>query len=683
MSIRFAPSGAKAAFACALASHAAAQTASSDGAAAPSSSSLPAVVITGDPLRSGTVTMPSSILQGEPLVMRRGSTLGETLEHLPGVASSYFGPNANRPVIRGQDGDRIRLLDNGGASVDASALSADHAATLDPMVVERVEVLRGPAALLYGGGAVGGVVNIIDNRIPRAPLSDPEGSVSARFGGPARERSASALVESGAEGFAVHADAFRRRTDDLRVPSFDRPIDGGSDRRDRVRNSASEAEGGALGGGWVGRRGHLGASVDTYRNDYGTVAEEEVTIRMRRDKWALDGEARDLGGPIVTVRGRVGFTQYDHREFEGSEVGTTFDSRGTDTRFEFEHAPVTLPSGPLRGVVGVQTEATRFSAVGEEAFVPDTRSRQAALFVVEELTAGRLSFQAGGRIERASVRSEGDADGEARFGPSDRRRFDILSAAVGSAFRANDDWRFTAHVAYTERAPTFYELYANGVHVATAAYERGDADAEKEKGVNVDLGAEWTHGDHRIRAGVYAARYANYIALLPTGDPDFVNDEGEAFPIYAFDGVPARLWGAELETQWRLPIERQRVDLDARFDMARAVNRDTGDPLPRLPPSRATVGALARSGPWSVRLEVVHAARQSRVPAGDTATPSHTLVNGWVGHEFGARGADGLVFVKFNNVTDELAYNAASATNVRRLAPLPGRGVMAGLQLGF
>ena len=254
---------------------------------------LPSVVITGNPLGSGEVATPSSVLTGNGLVLRRGSSLGETLDGLPGVASSYFGPNANRPVIRGQDGDRIRVLSNAGASLDASALSFDHAVPIDPLVVERIEVLRGPAALLYGGSAVGGVVNAIDNRIPKTALPGLSGTVEARFGGAARERGLSALVERGGSGFALHADAFSRRTEDLRVPAFERPLaDGTTERRTRIVNSASEAHGGALGASRLWEHGYLGLSVETYRNDYGIVAEDDVTIQMQRDKFAVAGEWR-------------------------------------------------------------------------------------------------------------------------------------------------------------------------------------------------------------------------------------------------------------------------------------------------------------------------------------------------------------------------------------------------------
>lgn len=295
---------------------------------------LETVIVTGNPLGSSEVATPSSVLSGNGLVLRRGSSLGETLDGLPGVSSSYFGPNANRPVIRGQDGDRLRVLSNSGASLDASSLSFDHAVPIDPLVVERIEVLRGPAALLYGGSAVGGVVNAIDNRIPKARLDGLSGALETRFGGAANERAVSALVETGGSGFALHADAFGRKTDDLRVPAFDRPLaDGSTERRTRVVNSASRAHGGAVGASLVGDHGYLGTSVDTFRNDSGIVAEDDITIQMRRDRFALAGELRVPDGFITALRGQAASTDYQHQEVDGDgAVGTTFKIRGSDTR---------------------------------------------------------------------------------------------------------------------------------------------------------------------------------------------------------------------------------------------------------------------------------------------------------------------------------------------------------------
>ena len=645
--------------------------------------SAASVIVTGNPLRSADIAAPSSVLSGNELVLRRGSTLGETLDGLPGLSSSYFGPNANRPMIRGQDGDRIRVLSNAGVPLDAAALSYDHAVPIDPLIVERVEVLRGPAALLYGGSAVGGVVNAIDNRIPKAAIDGPGGTAELRYGGPATERGASALVESGGKGFAVHADGFWRSTDDMAVPWYPRPLPGGgSQMANTILNSASRSYGGALGGSMVWDKGYLGASVDTYRSNYGVVAEPDVSIDMRLDKLALAGEVRDLGGAIGAVSGQWLLSDYEHQEIEGGgEVATTFKNRGSDLRLQAEHAKLSLGGGSLGGVFGLQAEDADFSALGEEAFVPSTSTRQFALFALEEWTLGDVKLSFGGRVGHARVASDGDAQGQVQFGPAQSRSFTPFSAALGGVYKLDAQWQLSGNLAYTERAPTFYELYANGLHVATGAYEVGNPDMGIEKGSNLDVALAWKDDANRFKAGVFGSDFSNYIALLGTGQ-EVDTDEGPV-PEYQFSGVPARMYGLELEGNWRLLDQRQTLDLDGKLDLMRATNEDSGQPLPRIPPTRLTLGLNWSLGDWTARAEAVYAAAQDRVPADDPATPAYTIVNLAASRALRLNGLDGLLFLRINNVVNELAYNATSIATVRPLAPLPGRGVMLGLRLSL
>lgn len=648
---------------------------------------LETVIITGNPMRSAEVATPSSVLAGHGLVLRRGSSLGATLDGLPGLSSSYFGPNANRPVIRGQDGDRIRVLSNAGAALDASSLSFDHAVPIDPLVVERIEVLRGPAALLYGGSAVGGVVNATDNRIPKARIDGVSGALEARFGGAASERAGSAVIETGGQGFALHADAFSRRTDDLHVPAFDRPLDDGrTERRTRVANSASRASGGAAGGSLVWDRGYLGASVDTYRSEYGIVAEDDITIDMRREKLALAGELRMPEAFITTLRGQAASTDYRHQEIEGDgSVGTTFETRGSDARLEAVHRAFAVGAGRLEGTAGLQLESSRFSALGEEAFVPSTRTRQLAAFLVERWTWGdRGNLNAGVRAERVRVQSDGDAGGgELRFGPAQARSFSPGSASIGAVLNLSPRWQLSSSWAYTERAPTNYELYANGIHAATGAFERGDPQQGLERGRNLDLGLAWKSGDHHFRAGVFDSHFSNYIALEATGEPGHLDDEGRSVPSFAFRGVRARLYGLELEGSWRALTGVRTVDIDARLDLVRGSNEDSGQALPRLAPRRTTVGVSLVQGGWTARAEVQHAGAQTRVPATDVATAGWTMVNLSSSYRLNLGRRDALLFLKLQNIGNELAFSASSLGMVRTLAPLPGRGVAAGLRMAF
>ncbi|MBN8490892.1 MAG: TonB-dependent receptor [Burkholderiales bacterium] len=642
-----------------------------------------AVIVTGNPLRSTDVSSPTHVLSGESLVLRRGSTLGETLDGLPGVSSSYFGPNANRPMIRGQDSDRIRMLSNSGVPLDASALSYDHAVPIDPLVVERVEVLRGPAALLYGGSAVGGVVNAIDNRVPKAAISGPTGAGELRYGGPSTERGAAALLETGAGDFAWHADAFWRQTDNTRVPWYPRPDgNGGSVMSDQILNSASKSYGGAFGGSRVWNSGFLGAAVDTFRSDYGVVAEPDVTIDMFLNKLTLAGEARDLGGPISAVSGQWLVSNYQHQEIEGSgEVATTFKNRGSDLRLQAEHRTLSLGGGQLQGVFGLQTENADFSALGEEAFVPSTSTRHLALFALEEyqIGAGKLVF--GGRVANARIDSEGDGPGQSQFGPPQSRSFTPFSAAVGGVYNLSPQWQLLGNLSYTERAPTFFELYANSLHVATGAYEEGNPNLGLEKGTNLDVALAWKDGPNSVTIGAFGSDFSNYIALLGTGQ-EVLTDEG-LVPVYAFTGVPVRMYGAEVEGTWRLLEGKQTLDLNGSIDAMRSTNEASGQPLPRIPPTRVTLGLTWRMGDWMARAEGIYAAAQDRVPTDDPPTPAYTIVNLSASYQLRLAGSEGIAFLRINNIGNELAYNATTIATVRPLAPLPGRGVMVGLRMNF
>jgi iron complex outermembrane receptor protein len=657
--------------------------------AAPASNaatSTTTIVITGNPLRND-VGAPASVLGGEALTRARGGTLGDTLSGLPGVAASGFGPQSSRPVIRGLDGDRIRLLDNGGAAVDASSLSFDHAAAIDPLVVERFEVLRGPAALLYGGNATGGVVNAIDNRVPRTALGELGGRTEVRFGGAADERAGAAVIEAGfGNGLNLHADVAGRRSSDLRVPRFTPP---GEAPRRRVVNSAGDSRAGALGTSWADANGFVGVAVDSYRNDYGVTVEPDVTIDMQRDRVQLVGERRLSGGPLEQIEFNASRTRYRHQEIEGSgEVGTTFTSRGHELRVQAQHAALPLAGGTLRGVVGTQLEKLDFSALGEEAFVPGTRTSHTALFVLEQWQGPGFAMQAGWRGERVRVESDGDApDGdEARFGAASQRRFTPASASLGLAWPLSKALTLSVQVGHTERAPTYYELYASGVHVATGAFEVGDASLGVERSRHAEIGVAWTQGHAQLKAQVYTTRFARYIALDATGNTiDEPDEEGEwvSLPEYAFRSVRARLTGLELEGRMRLAEQPWTLDLVGALDLVRGSNRTSGEPLARLPPLRVKLGIEASHGPWTVGATLRHLARQTRVPHTDVATDRATLVDFSVGWRQRWHHAQALWFARLDNAGDQLATNAVALRTARELSPLPGRSATLGLRVDW
>ena len=652
------------------------------------------VVITGNPLGSANLAQASNVITGEGLALRRAGTLGETLASVPGVSATGFGPNSSRPVIRGLDGDRLRLLDNGGASVDASSLSFDHASATDPLVAERIEVLRGPAALLYGGNAVGGVVNTIDNRIPRLGLFLDKpglgGRAELRLGGAANEKAGAAVLEGGAGQLAWHVDAHARSTQDQRVPLFT-PLEDGTplDPTRRVRNSAARAEGGAVGASWVKGGDYAGLSAESARQRYGVTVEPDVTIRMKRDRLAAAGHWGLLGGPLSAVTAQASHTDYEHQEVEGDgTVGTTFLSKGDEGRVHLRQRALPLAGGELQGVLGVQAESQRFSALGEEAFVPGTRTRSTALFTLQEWRQGPWNLSAGARVEQARVASDGDTDpANPRFGSAQSRSFSPSSLAVAVKMAPAAGWQFSLSAARTERAPTFYELYANGLHVATAAFEVGDTALGKERSRHVEAGAAWRAGHTGFSVQLFRTDFARYLSLDDTGTtvqvPGEAGDPPQDVPVYAFRAVRAQLSGGELEAYARL-LQQGGVTLDLRAsaDTVRGTNQDSGEPLPRLSPWRTRASLVLRGAQWQAGAEVRHSAAQSRVPSTDTATAGFTMLDLWAGVALPVPGSPQLL-VKLGNATNELGYNASTLATMRGLSPLPGRALSMVLRAAF
>lgn len=641
-------------------------------------------VITANPL-GGDSAAPTTVLQGDELTLEQKGSLGETLKNQPGVSSSWFGPGASRPIIRGLDGDRIRLLRNGVGALDASSLSNDHAVPLDPATVQRIEIVRGPAALLYGGSAIGGVINTFDNRIPTEAIDGIQGSGEMRYGGASTSRSSAGTVEAGNGTFALHLDANARTYNDLRIPGYasspsQRDSSGETGSKHRLDNSDGRQDGGAIGGSYTWDHGYAGLSYSHYDGNYGSVAEEAVRIRMQQDHYAFASEIRDLDGPFTSVKLDAGYTDYQHKEIEDGEVGTTFKNQGYEARIEARHQPL----GPVEGVVGAQISSSQFQALGEEAFVPRTDTDAAALFILEELQATeRLRLSLGGRLEHTKV--DPSAQGNERFAAADSSSsFTAGSLSSGAVYTLTPIWSLAATLSYTERAPTFYELYANGAHVATGTYERGDAGLSKEKAVSSDLALRFDNGVHKGSVGLFYSHFSNYIGLLSTGrnlDDDGV-EAADGIPEYTYSGVRARFAGIEAKDHWTLGENAYgKWALEVSGDYTRAKNLDTGEALPRIAPLRVNTGLLWERERWQARVDVEHAASQRRVPENETGTDGYTTLGASVGYKFKVGESQWLAFVNGENLTNQTVRYASSI--LRDIAPAPGRSVEVGLRTTF
>ena len=635
---------------------------------------LSPVIITGNPLGSDLVDIvpPAAILSGEQLRFRLRDTLGETLANEVGLSSSYYGPHSSRPVIRGLDGERIRILQNSVGALDASGASVDHAVSLEPLLIERIEMVRGPAALLYGTSAIGGVVNIIDNRIPTAAAGQPlSGGAHLRYDSDSRGRSGAVYINGDTENLVLHVDGFTRTTKDLRIVDFARssrarklvpPEPGESEPRGRLPNSANEANGGAIGGSYVWSQGYLGAAISSYNNDYGVVADRDITIDLRQRRVDAAGESRSLHPLIRLAKFKFGHSDYEHKELEKGEIGTIFKNKGYEGRVDITHHKL----GLFEGALGLQVIDFDFSALGEEAFLPKTNTRIFAGFLYEEVALSSSKLQFGGRFDRQEVSAEQDR----RFGLTATRKFNTSSGSLGLVHKLSSGYTLAGSLSYTERAPNYQELYASGPHLATSAFEVGNRNLSKEKSTGVDVALRKRTGVVTGSIGVYYNRFNSFIALLPTGD---IEDE---LPVFEYKSVLAKLRGFEAELHWQFT---PRWSMELRGDITRAESRDR--PLPRIAPTRFGITLHYQQQALKTRLELQRINAQNRVASNELPTDGYTMLNVGISYQFRFDLLEFDAYLRGSNLLNREARNHVSF--LKDIAPYNARAVTIGVQARF
>ncbi|PKO47228.1 MAG: TonB-dependent receptor [Betaproteobacteria bacterium HGW-Betaproteobacteria-22] len=654
---------------------------------------LPPVAITGNPLgvSSDELVIPVSVLSGRELSLKRENTLAETLNGIPGVSATNFGPNASRPVIRGLDAERVRIMQNGIGVLDASSLSFDHAVTIDPLIIEQIDVIRGPAALLYGGSAVGGVVNAIDHRIPTEKVDGILGRAEGRVGGADSQNSLAGVVDAGDGKIAIHADAYTRKTSDLDIKGFamssrkSRAENLTREHRGKLVNSSADAEGGAIGASLTFDNGYLGTSYSGFRSNYGTVAEESVRADMKSNRWDIASEFKELGGIVQRVKFRLAHTDYQHQEIENGEVGTTFKNRGLEGSLEAGHANF----GALTGVLGLQFQNTNFEALGDEAFVPAVNTQNKAVYLYEELPIDQLKLSFGGRVEHVTV----DSRSNDKF-TGQNNRFTPSSFALGGLYTFSDHWSMTTNLSHSERAPSYFELYADGPHLATGQYEVGNAHFAKERSNGIDAQIRWKQDKHTFSIGAFYTRFGRFIGLLDTGNTRGV--DGELNPVDAdndgvadlsgedilpeakFSAIKATFKGVEIEGKFNL-IDN--LDLTVKGDYVRAKNNESGDSLPRISPLRLGFGLRYQLNNWGARLDVLHAFGQNRTAANELKTDSYTDASAMVTYKLPVTRFNVEVFAKGKNLLNQEIREHASF--LKDISPAGERSVLLGLRADF
>lgn len=631
------------------------------------------VVETAYAVGSDPLVSPAAGLNGRELSLQRESTLGDTLNHLPGVSASGFGPNASRPVIRGLDNERVRLLQNGIGILDASSLSPDHAVSIDPLVIEQIDIVRGPAALLYGNSAVGGVVNAIDHRIPTEKLEGIIGRAEGRIGGPDSQNNLATVLDVGNGLLALHADVYSRKTSDLDIPGYavsKRKFEADGtmrDNRDQLINSSAENDGGAIGAALTFENGYIGTAFSAFNSNYGTVAEPAVRIDMQSQRWDVASEFTGLSAMIPRIKFKLAHTDYTHQELEDGEVGTTFKNRGTEGLIEAAHGKI----GPLTGLIGFQVQNSDFAALGDEAFVPTTHTNAKSLYIYETLPLDRLQLEFSSRLTRANV----DSQGGGAFGPAQQKQFTPSSYAAGATFDLDEQWSIAGQLSHNERAPSYFELYANGAHIATGQFEVGNADFNVERSHGIDAKLSWKNVKHRLSVGTYYTRFDNFIGLINTGND--INVGGDIFPEARFTMLKARFTGLEADGKFSLNDD---WSLNIRGDYVRATNVENGDPLPRINPLRLGAGLHYQKANLGARLDILHAFKQDRTGANELATDAYTDLSAMLTYKLPTK-LNIELFAKANNLLDDEIREHASF--LKDIAPQGARALLIGFRSDF
>ncbi len=686
---------------------------------------LSKIVVRATPLpqTAEDLTRPVEVLAGEQLDAAKANSLGETVNRLPGVQSSYFGPGVSRPIIRGLDGARVQVLNDGLASGDVSTVSVDHAVSMEPFLAEQIEVLKGPATLLYGSGAIGGAVNVVDGRIPETATDEPfSGRAELRAGSVNDEKTGMARFDgTSASGNVVfHADLLHRETGDYDIPGFaesaalrEAEAEEGEDHEElggTLPNSFVRTDSGALGVSYVGERGFLGVGASLFNTRYGIPGaahaheeegeegeaeegeEEEapVSIALDQRRYEVRGGLNDLGA-FDTLRVKVARTEYTHTEFEGEETGTVFDNDSTEARGELAFRDW---SG-WDGAFGVQASQRDFRAIGDEAFVPASESRDIGAFALVRRTFGAVDLEAGARHDRNRI----DVVESESIGPS--RDFGATSVSLAGRWHLNEDLHLSLGLDRAQRSPSAEELYSSGLHVATQSFEFGNPDLDVETAKRAEVGLHWHNGPFKLGASLYVVDYDDFVYLADTGIED------DETPARVWNQADARFTGGELDVQWTFlsnasgawtartfaDAVRGRLTGDGTRTVAFSVPHEdhthdyTADialsgNLPRIAPWRAGAELRWQGEQWRAGVGAIRYARQDHTSEFESQTPGYTLLNANLAWHLDTPGGNAWeVFVDGTNLLDEEARPHTSF--LKDLAPLPGRGVNAGVRLFF
>ncbi|NMM42211.1 TonB-dependent receptor [Pseudoalteromonas arctica] len=689
--------------------------------------SVESVVVYASALHKNSLEMisPVSVLTGDELRNKAKPTLGETLKGLAGVNASYFGPVSSSPIIRGLDGPRVKITQNGLDSSDASRIGPDHATSNDSLAAEQIEVLRGPATLLYGSGAIGGVVNVVDNRIPTDNIEQLSGAVEYSHDTVSNANTYAAKLETGHNNFNFHFDATKRTGDDYQTPRFNLPEGEHDDHEGHhdeehetatsVKNTFIDSETVNFGTSYVGEHLTLGVSYGRIETDYGIPAhshkhghdhehdhdegEEAVYARVEQDRWQALMSYALHNNWIETINLRLGYTDYRHAEIEDGAIGTIFSNETTEARLNIEHK-----LGNWHGMAGYHFSDSDYDADGEEAFTPASKTTTHALFILEEQQFGDVTLELGARIEDYNIDSNVGAaahdhdhtDEHVNEITAYSKSFTNLSASAGTIWQYTPGQSIALSVSHSERAPLSAELLSNGIHIATGTYELGlgyaiedgeihfePENIKQETSTNIDFGFRRFSGDFGYTVNFFYNDIANFYYQQNTGlvfdeehgleaaEPD--HDDGMA--VYQFVSKDAKLYGIEFDAHYKL---NSNAMVKVFGDSTTAKLADDEGYLPRIPANKLGSELQYNISDWQFSFTGTHYFEQRDITAYETATEGYTLFDAQANYQLTVGPVDTQFYINVDNITDELGFVHSSF--IKDKAPLPGRNFRIGLR---
>jgi iron complex outermembrane receptor protein len=634
---------------------------------------LPEVTVTATPSNANAaapIAAPASVLSGDALQNRLGSSLGETLSHELGVSTSGFGAAASRPVIRGFDGPRIKILQNGMSSSDVSSISSDHAVATDTATAQQIEILRGPAALQYGSGALGGLVNVVNGRIPNALEPVPTGEANLSYGSVDKAKSASFSIDGSAGRIGLHLDGDIRNTSDYRIPDS-KALNDPASASGRLPLSFTHQNNVGVGASYIDSWGYAGASVTQLNNLYGVPTLAGSQIDQRQTRYDIDTLIKQPAANLESFRFRLGYTDYKHSELGLDNIAqTNFSNRALETRWEFAHKAV----AGWRGIFGMQTEDSRFSALnaqtGERDTVPPTDSRSFAGFLIEERDFGPVHMNAGLRLESVKREPATGLD----------RSFNLSSYSLGGLWAFTPGYGFGVTASVAQRAPAIEELYSQGPHDATGTFDIGNPGLNRETSHNIELSLQKTTGLVRWKANVFQNRVRNFIFGDITGVTlDEAGNPGTEFGERIFSQADATIRGAEAEISYNL--HGPGASVRAFADTSRGTFDHDGN-LPLQPATRLGVDLGYRQGQWNGGMTLLRARSQDRIAAFETTTtPGYTELDANLSYtqQYGGKRITWFAIGR-NLLNQDIRY---STSLLKDVAPLPGRNLIVGVRTSF